>query len=224
MIDNTDICNRMRNKLKSFLMVCCCVAVASFALAQEPMKNPEQPTRKQQEERPAEETSDTAQKPKKDESKSPFLSKLHFGGNAWAAFGTFTYVLLQPTVAYPVNEKFLTGLSGSYIYQKEQYKTPTGSTVSFSTSLYGGSIFGRYNLYNGIFANAEYELLNYDFYNPAIGDAQRRWVGGMLVGGGYISGGSGNFRGPYLMALYNLNQTIYSPYGSPLIIRAGILF
>ena len=84
-------------------------------------------------------------------------------------------------------------------------------------------MFGRYNIKDGIFVNAEYELLNYDYYNPAIADSRRRWVGGVLVGGGYVSGGDGSFRGPYLMVMYNLNQTIYSPYASPLIIRAGIL-
>ena len=224
MIDNTDICNRMRNKLKSMLMVYCCVAVASFAVAQEPMKNPDIPSHKPQKESPVDEKADTTGQSERDKNKSSFLSKLHFGGNAWAAVGTFTYVLLQPTVAYQASEKFLTGLSGTYIYQKEEFSSTTGGTVSISTSLYGGSIFGRYNITDGLFANAEYELLNYDFYNPAIGDAQRRWVGGMLVGGGYIYGVEGGFRGPYMMVLYNLNQTIYSPYASPLIIRAGILF
>lgn len=224
MIDYTDICNRMRNKLKSMLGILCCIAVASTTMAQEPMKNPDLPSRKPQQEMPVDEAADSSEQSERKRDNSPFWSKVHFGGNAWAAFGTFTYVLLQPTVAYQASEKLLTGLSGTYIYQKEEFRSPTGGNISLSTSLYGGSIFGRYNVIDGVFANAEYELLNYDFYNPAIGDAERRWVGGMLVGGGYTSSMGGAFRGPYMMVLYNLNQTVYSPYASPLIVRAGILF
>lgn len=224
MIDYTDICNRMRNKLKSMLVACSLLTMASNALSQEPMKNPDLPSRKPQQEQPVEEPADSSEQSERKKNKSPFWSKVHVGGNAWAAFGNFTFVLLQPSVAYKANEKLLTGLSGSYIYQKEEFSSPTGQNVTFSTSIYGGSIFGRYNLFEGVIANAEYELLNFDFYNPAIGDAERRWVGGVLVGGGYINSIDGAFRGPYMMVLYNLNQTVYSPYASPLIFRAGILF
>lgn len=192
--------------------------VSLTAAAQQPMKNPEQ--KKETEELPEEEDEQDEQKP----DKSPFWDKVRIGGNAWASFGDFTYVLLQPTIAYQATERLLVGTSGTYIYQSQQVPTSSGGTFKLSSSLYGGSILARYNIVSGLFANAEYEALNYDFYDPAVYNTSRRWVGSALVGGGYTSGDMGSFRGPYLLVLYNLNQTIYSPYPSPLIIRAGILF
>lgn len=205
--------------MKKISIVIVVLLVSLTAAAQQPMKNPEQ---KKNTEEPSDKKEDEPEKQKPE--KAPFWSKVRVGGNAWASFGDFTYVLLQPTIGYQATERLLVGTSGTYIYQSQQVPTSSGGTFKLSSSLYGGSILARYNIISGLFANAEYEALNYDFYDPAVYNTNRRWVGSALVGGGYSSGDMGSFRGPYLLVLYNLNQTIYSPYPSPLIIRAGILF
>jgi len=53
-----------------------------------------------------------------------FTDKLTFGGNFGATFGTVTYVNLSPQVGYKVTERFIPGISATYIYYKDPFGDP----------------------------------------------------------------------------------------------------
>jgi len=158
------------------------------------------------------------------ESKSSLSSsikqKMFVGGNVgFQAASGFTSFTVAPVLGYRISDDFAVGIGSSYLYFREKIISPT-YTYNFSTHVFGGSVFARYFVFENIFAHAEYEVLNlktYDSFN------ERRNIGNWLVGGGYMQQLGPHFASN-LSVLYALNQSPYSPYGSPLIIRPGFLY
>lgn len=138
--------------------------------------------------------------------------RIFFGGNFGLQFGTQTVVDINPIVGYRINNRLSAGVGAKYLYYK--YKD---RLYSYETNIYGGSIFGRYAVTESLFAYSEYEMINLSVFDPY---ERRVDVGSLFVGGGYSQpiGGRSSL---YLMLLYNLNESTYSPYQNP-IIRMGI--
>lgn len=147
---------------------------------------------------------------------SNFLDRTRFGGNLGLQFGNPTFINISPRIYYLATEKLWIGVGGTYMYTR--YKAPF---VPFETSTYGGNLSVTYQIFQPIFLQAEYEPLNFDSYNPLVGEYERIWVQGVLLGGG-ISQQIG--RGAvFLSALYNVTwlDANRSFYGSPWVIRIG---
>lgn len=144
-----------------------------------------------------------------------FGERLFFSGGLGLTFGDVTYIDLSPQVGYRFTEKFGAGVGATYIYYSwRQY--------DYSTSIYGGSVFGRYQVFNQVVAYSEFQQLNVDSYisrNPD-GSSGRVWVPIWMVGAGYTSP-PGSGLGFQLMVLWDVIEDINSPYQNP-IIRAGI--
>lgn len=142
--------------------------------------------------------------------KPSFGQRVYFGGYVGLQFGTQTLIDISPMMGYMVTPKLSMGLGLKYQYYK--YDDPY---YEYETNSYGGSVFARYNIWQGLFAYTEYEVLNMDAYDPGTREQERRNVGSWFVGGGY-SQPLGSRASMYLMVLYNVNETIYSPYANPL--------
>jgi hypothetical protein len=94
---------------------------------------------------------------------------------------------------------------------------------------YGLGPFLRFTVFRNIFLQTEYEYLNYEDLAVPRTTAQetvRRDFSSFMAGGGFFQpiGQKASF---YIMAMYNFSYrdpkpNEYSPYNSPLIIRAGI--
>lgn len=135
--------------------------------------------------------------------------KLFGGGNIGAQFGGITVVNISPIVGYKITPRFAAGVGVTYIYYN--YKA-----INFSSSIYGGNIFGRLYVLENIFGHAEYEVLNIDSYDFP---GTRANIENVYVGGGFRQAiGANSFMN--IMALWNINESKYSPYGNP-IIRMG---
>ena len=143
-----------------------------------------------------------------------FKSHLYFGGGFGLQFGSVTLIELSPLVGYNVTPKFSVGLSPTYKYYSYKY-SPTQHIVN---NIFGGSIFARYSIYQGIFAHVEYESLFYNTKEPGYPTYMQRF-NSFFVGGGY-SQPIGQNSGMYIMLLWNLNDTPNSPYINP-VIRVG---
>lgn len=151
----------------------------------------------------------------------PFKERIVFGGGLGLGFSNIQdYVMVSPTVGYMVTRKLIAGTGLTYRYTNYKYFSP-----SVALNDYGVSPFLRYFIYRNIFLHAEYEYLNYEFV-IAQGESMRKGFNSVMGGGGFIQpiGGKVSF---YLLALYNFSYVNpvpgeYSPYPSPLIIRAGI--
>jgi hypothetical protein len=151
--------------------------------------------------------------PKKSE---PFKDKLFFGGGIGLQFGAVTQIEIAPIVGYRVSDRFQPGIGLTYSYFKDQTYS---YTLEYST--YGGSVFARFFLFEGLFAQAEAEALNIKaYYSPT--ESERLWIGNYYVGGGYYQK-LGERSGMYILVMWNLNQTELTPYSNP-VIRIGFSF
>lgn len=144
--------------------------------------------------------------------------RLFTGGGFGLQFGTETIIDVSPIIGYKVTDRFHIGLGGKYQYYR--YKN---RIYDFSTSIYGGSAFSRFYLFEDIFAHGEYEVLSYDaslvyYLNP--NDNSRILVESILLGGGYRQRITTNSSFIFLL-LWNFNETEYTLYNNP-IIRIGI--
>ena len=145
--------------------------------------------------------------------------KVFFGGGLGLQFGTVTAIEVLPMVGYkPVDDLYL-GLKGKYEYFKH-------SAYATGTSIYGGSVFGMYSVFNALVAYAEYEILSletsyFDYYQ-ANTSSDRFLLHTPLLGGGIMQPIGGRSK-IMILILWNLDDT-YSTYYSNPIIRLSFLF
>lgn len=143
---------------------------------------------------------------------SHFWEKVFTGGNFGLQFGNQTIVELAPILGYRITDKFAAGIGAKYLYY--HYRD---SQVSYSTNIYGGSVFARHMITDNLFAYAECEVLNLEV--PRNYFYVRKNVVSVLVGGGYRQE-IGERSSLNLTLLYNVNESSDSPYINP-IIRIG---
>lgn len=144
----------------------------------------------------------------------PFSERIFFGGNFGLQFGNVTFIDISPLIGYKLTDKLSAGAGITYMYYRQRI-----SGWEYSTSIYGGRLFGRYFILDNIFAHAEYEILNLDAFDQV---NKRVDVTNILIGGGYRQQIGGKAFAS-ITALWNINETAYSPYNNP-IIRMGIGF
>ena len=152
--------------------------------------------------------------------KEDFWDKVYFGGNFGLQFGNQTLVDINPLMGYRLTEKLSVGVTATYIYYK--VTDPYNFYPTYSTNIYGGSLFTRYFLLENIFAHVEREVLNLEVPNHFLHRYERQNVFGFYVGGGFRQE-IGDRSSLNIMLLYNLNQDRNSPYQNP-IIRIGFGF
>jgi len=150
----------------------------------------------------------TPQSQKIEAKPSRIKEKIVVGGGLDLQFGNYTIIGLTPLVGYTVTDKFLVGGIFTYRYFKDNRPV-----VGYSTSTYGITPFARYNIFKGLFAHVEYEMLYGEYY---IND-DPRWINSLLVGGGYGTPiGENGFAGIYV--LWNVTQDPNYPiYEQPVL-------
>ena len=147
---------------------------------------------------------------------SDIWDKIVIGGGLGLQLGTQTYIEVSPKIGYHLTDQALIGAGFNYIY----YSEDMGANGKFKTSVYGGSIFGSYEPIENIFGWAEYELLNFEFYNIN-NELGRKWVSSPFIGVGYRQP-IGNRGFIQFVFLYNLNYNSDSPYSGPWVPRISI--
>lgn len=156
------------------------------------------------------------------EDDSDFWDRVYIGGNLGLQFGSITSVEVSPLAGYRFSNTFSAGFGVTYQYFKADYVNGFGQKIDYETNIYGGRLFARKNVTQQIFAHAEYESLNLEFYNPLADQKLRQWVPALFIGGGLFQP-VGSRAGFNVMVLYNvMHDDLKSPYNSPLVVRAGI--
>lgn len=151
----------------------------------------------------------------------PLKERIVVGGGLGASFGSQQdFFSISPMIGYKVTERLLAGSGVTYRYTKYKFYSP-----AIKLNDYGFNPFVRYNVFNGIFAQVEYEYLNYEF-PVTVEQSIRKAYNSFLAGGGFIQP-IGDKAAFYILALYNFSyQDVqpgeYSPYASPLVLRGGI--
>lgn len=141
---------------------------------------------------------------------SNFKERLFFGGNLGAWFGPTSYVNLSPLIGCRITKDF--SLGGGFTYN---YYSQTYMGKKYTSTIYGGNAFARYNILKNLFAQVGWDRLSVPDYTTGIQNS-RAWVDNILLGGGYRQYFSE--RGSFVAAVfYNINQTPLSPYQNPII-------
>lgn len=151
---------------------------------------------------------------------APLKDRIVTGGGIGLGFGSVQdFFSVSPVIGYRLTTKLLAGTGVTYRYTNYKIVKP-----SIRLNDYGLNPFLRFTVYRNIFIQTEYEYLNYEFPIPPYTETTRRNFDSFLAGGGFIQP-IGNRLSFYLMALYNFSYqetSQYSPYDSPIVIRAGI--
>lgn len=150
--------------------------------------------------------------------------KVRFGGTLGANFGNVTYVDLSPTISYSIKDNWEVGTGPifRYLYIKDYFVYSNKKSENLELATYGGKLLTRYFVLQGLFAQAEVEFISYNYIDYKY--QKHRTIDAFpLVGGGYaqMSNSRSYF---FILVLFNLNETIYSPYPKNPIIRIGISF
>ncbi|MFO8054626.1 MAG: hypothetical protein R6U19_05620 [Bacteroidales bacterium] len=140
------------------------------------------------------------------------------GGSIGLQFGTITYVDINPKIGYRFTESFTTGMGGIYKYFRDRRYDP-----SYSTNVYGGRIFAQHDVYKPVYAYGELEYLLYEGYVHKGGSRTLENIQStnLLIGGGFKQW-LGKRSYAYIMLLYNINETIHTPYENP-VFRTGFI-
>lgn len=159
-------------------------------------------------------------------SQRSFGSRLFFGGNLGLQFGNMTLVDVSPLIGYRLTENVDVGISLTYKYYKvSDYFQYGNTTFDLEANILGGGIFTRYNFTENLFAHVEIEYLNFNqvnytiYNNGIVKENENVGITSIFVGGGYKQP-MGENAFVTIMVLYNLNETMNSPYSNP-IIRVG---
>lgn len=153
----------------------------------------------------------------------PFLpgsmskNKFFVGGGLGLQLGTFTNINVSPIFGYHLTNHLSFGAGFAYQYYREKFYSPP-----LVLNIWGGRAFANLYFIPEFYLHAEYEYLTYksDLYNQ-FHTIENIISENVLVGGGLKQMISDD-DGFYLLLLYNINQTIYTPY-NPLVFRAGIM-
>ncbi len=141
------------------------------------------------------------------------------GGGVGVGFGDVTYVSIEPVAGYDATARLGVGARLTYRYRDDERYSP-----SLTTTDYGASLFGRYEVTQPVFLQVEYEYLSYE-YPLTGGSIVRDDYDSVLAGAGVTQpiGGNGSL---FVTALYNFSyhDDEPSPYDDPWVIRVGVGF
>ena len=126
------------------------------------------------------ETTVTTEKKPAVKSKASIKNNIFYGGYINLSFGSYSVIGIEPMIGYKLTPKLSTGIKVQYTYiQDDRY------AKSYTTSTYGGSIFGRYLVTPKFYAQVEAASYNYEFFYLN-GGSEREWVPFLFMGGGFI--------------------------------------
>jgi len=150
-----------------------------------------------------------------------FGSRWVFGGDFGLGFSNYgSNILISPQAGYRITPAWEFGARLTYNYYS--YNQPG---LKFSTNNYGGGFYTSYEIFRGLFAHVENEILSYEqvrLDNLGNTTRERKIIHSVFVGGGYRQYFSS--RGfASITILYNLNETLDTPYSNPLF-RIGFGF
>ncbi len=152
--------------------------------------------------------------------KQTFYERHYIGGSLSLQFGDYNVFQIAPHYGYYLTHRLSGGIGGTYQRYKSGRNIP-GNTINLN--IYGGSIFLRYDIIEEVYVQAENETLFYRTDNFSPVRSMENIISNNILGGiayrQFFSDDSKD--NVYIMLLYNFNETIYTPYGNPLL-RMGL--
>ncbi len=143
------------------------------------------------------------------------------GGFLGLQLGSFTSISLNLHAGYRITNRFSAGLAGSYHFANDSW-----FGQSYSSHMYGGSVFARFRLYSTLFIHGEYERMRLESrlppYDPQFDPDDRSTVteDNYFLGAGYGIPLSERLR-LNILALYNFNTESQAYLDNPFF-RVGV--
>ena len=140
------------------------------------------------------------------------------GGNLGLGLGTITNIDVSPMIGYHILPYWSVGLGGTYQYYLDK-RYPYDPV---SLNIIGGRAFTRVYPIPQLMGHLEFEHLSYKTnltLFPGMNPDERIHSNNLLAGVGYRQQ-VGMQAYSYIMILWNLNQTQYTPYTNP-VFRVG---
>lgn len=147
---------------------------------------------------------------------APAPPRMFAGGGIGLSFGDVDYVSITPFLGVHINPRVDAGVGVQYTYRNDNR-----FAQDLTTNDYGGSVFTRVYVAEGVFAGAAYEYLRFEYYDIFWAKVSDDYSS-VFVGGG-LSQPMG--RSAFVVsAMYNLSWSDDepSPYDSPWVITAGV--
>lgn len=147
-----------------------------------------------------------------------FKDRLFFGGDITLSIsGNTSIVGASPMLGYRITEDWSAGVGLSAYYFNIR-------AINYSTSFYGGNIFSRYIIYQNVFAQSEFHVINTEVAYATVDEIirTRENIPLWYVGGGYRQPIGGNGFAT-ITVLFDLISDPRAPYPNPSI-RAGFNF
>jgi hypothetical protein len=159
----------MNKKISTLLVLF--ISIGYCALAEEVQQQPPS----------MEETTTNTKAQPAEKPKTSIKDNIFYGGYLNLSFGSYMVIGIEPMIGYKVTPKFAAGVKIRYDYiQDDRY-----ANRSYTTSTYGGSVFGRYLVTPKFYAQAEAATYNYEYFYLN-GSSEREWVPFLFLGGGII--------------------------------------
>lgn len=155
-------------------------------------------------------------------------NRLMVGGGLGLAVGSnFTSISLAPEAGYTIiPDRLIVGARFVYNYYNDRSIKIDNS--SFKLHIFGGGPFARVNIWNGLFAQTEYEYTYIKDF-PFLGGLQGNQImfrdlnfNAFLLGGGYQQGFGSGF-GFYFVLLFNVSGNSDFVYPNP-VFRTGFTY
>jgi len=145
-------------------------------------------------------------------------SKLRIGGNLGLSFGSFIFINLSPAVSYLVHERVEVGAGFifQYVNYRNYYRDNYGLPELDKNITYGANIWPRVYIWNQLFAQLEYQIVNGEVaFESQTGFHERRQTfHTVFLGAGY-NAPIGNKAYLTLIAQINLTTNLLYPTRQP---------
>lgn len=143
--------------------------------------------------------------------------RIFVGGFLGLQLGTQTAINVSPQAGYLISNRFSAGLGATYQLYHDRF-----FGQSFTTHVFGYSLFGRLHIIPRVFAHFEFEQLNLQFRENRVLDqpGERFWESNVFLGAGYRQPMSDRVN-LNIMLLYNFNDQSQAYHQNPLF-RFGI--
>lgn len=160
----------------------------------------------------------TKQGKKPDEKKKErpdWQDNITYGGNIQAYLGNPTFIYLAPTIGYQLTDNLNAGVGVIYNYTSGNYYG-----YRYSTSIFGGHSYIRYNVTPTFFLLGQYDrLLQPDFYS--VDPHKKIWIDYTMGGVGYSQHlGSTVVMNTSLMYNFTYDRR-YSIYPTPIVFQVN---
>lgn len=139
-----------------------------------------------------------------------------FGGNMQLQFGSYTFILLSPTIGYIPFERVNIGAGLIYNYISINY----GAYGKYAQSIWGTHTYARYYVTDEIFLQGQYDRL----FQPSVFAAKNDmvWVDYGMIGGGFRQS-IGDKAALTTSIMYNLTPNALSIYPFRVVLQFGFI-